>query len=105
VVAAKYGYDKYIKKYKDDPRFTFLVLEGRDHNYMFDDDSYRQAFNEEFNKWRDSLDYDPRDKVNYDRFVEDKANYIRENLDREKWSHKRDPELFKQFLDFYDSNM
>jgi hypothetical protein len=105
VVGAKYGYDKYIAKYKDDPRFTFLVLEGRDHNYMFDDNTYREAFNEEFKKWAETLDYDPELKENYDRFVKDKADYINEHLDREKWSHKRDPELFKQFLDFYDKNL
>ena len=105
VVGSKYGYDQYIARYKDDPRFTFMVLEGRDHNYMFDDDSYRQEFNAAFDEWKETLDYDIKAAENKQRFIDDKAEYTRQHLDRQRWSHKLDTELFDKFIDFYDSNL
>ncbi len=38
-------------------------------------------------------------------FSEDKANYIYQNLDREKWCNSLDLELFGDFLDFYDEHV
>ena len=40
-----------------------------------------------------------------DRFAADKADYIHENLDREKWSNMLDKEMFEQFLEFYNENI
>ena len=39
---------------------------------------------------------------NKDRFMEDKAGYITENPDHERWSHRLDKELFARFWEFYE---
>ena len=105
VVPIEYGLDLYYDKYKDDPRFSFMRLEDRGHNYLFDDTSYIDEFNSGFNEWRDSLDYDYSAKENADRFISDKAAYIHDNLDRDKWSHMLDEEMFEEFLTFYNENI
>ena len=105
MVPMSIGYDIYYGKYRDDPRFTFVPLEKNGHNYVFDDMTYIKAFNEGFDRWLETLEYDPKTKENRDRFAEDKADYIHGNLDREKWSHKPDPELFGRFVSFFDANL
>lgn len=104
VIEIGYGCDKYYKKYKDDPRFTFIRFEDRGHNDIFNDpeDTYKDEFNAEFEKWTETLDYDYKAEENKDRFVKDKADYITENLDHERWSSRLDKDLFAQFLEFYD---
>ncbi|MCI9334610.1 MAG: alpha/beta hydrolase, partial [Lachnospiraceae bacterium] len=101
VVPAEYGYEIYYEKYKDDSRFRFLSFENEGHNY-FNDDTYRDAFNAEFDKWIETLDYDYTTEENKERFSEDKAEYIDRNLDREKWCSSLDLELFGEFVDFAD---
>ena len=104
VIGIEYGLDKYYEKYKDDPRFTFIRFEDRGHNDIFNDpdDTYKDEFNAGFDKWLETLDYDYTAEENKDRFTEDKADYIHENLDHVRWSTRLDDELFAQFLDFYD---
>ena len=48
------------EKYRDDPRFTFIRFEDRGHNEVFNDpdNTYKDEFNAEFDKWLGSLDYD-----------------------------------------------
>ena len=104
VVPVEYGYDIYHEKYKDDPRFSFLLFEDAGHNY-FNGDAYRDAFNAEFDKWLETLDYDYDAAENKERFSEDKADHIYRNLDREKWCNSLDLELFQDFVDFYDQSM
>ena len=101
VVPAEYGYEVYYEKYKDDSRFSFLLLENKGHNY-FSDDTYRSEFNAEFDLWLKTLDYDYETAENRERFSEDKADYIYQNLDREKWCNSLDLELFEKFVDFYN---
>ena len=105
VIGIEYGYDKYYEKYKDDPRFTFIRFEDRGHNGVFNDpdNTYKDEFNAEFDKWLESLDYDYNAEENEERFKQDKAKYITENLDHQKWSTRLDEELFIRFLEFYDS--
>ena len=105
VIGIEYGYDMYYEKYKDDPRFTFIRFEDRGHNEVFNnpDNTYKDEFNAEFDKWLESLDYDYKAEENKERFKEDKAKYITENLDHAKWSTRLDEELFVQFLDFYNT--
>ena len=104
VIGIEYGCDKYYEKYKDDPRFTFMRFEDRGHNEILNDqaNTYKDEFNAGFDKWLETLDYDYKAEENKPRFAEDKAKYINENLDHEKWSHRLDEELFGQFLDFYE---
>lgn len=34
--------------------------------------------------------------------MKEKAEFIKDNLDRKSWSNRLDTHLFKQFVDFYD---
>ena len=104
VIGIEYGLDKYYEKYKDNPRFTFMRFEDRGHNEIFidQDNTYLDDLNGEFAGWVETLDYDYKAEENKDRFAQDKINYINEHLDREKYSHRLDEELFDQFLEFYE---
>lgn len=103
-VPIEYGYNIYYEKYKDDPRFTFIRFDDRGHDGIVKDpnDTYKDEFNAEFDKWLETLDYNYQTDENKERFIEDKAEYIRDNLDRTKWSNRLDTDLFEQFLVFYD---
>lgn len=103
-VPPEYGYDIYYKKYKDDSRFRFIQFEEKGHNY-FHDETYRSGFNSEFDKWLETLDYDYKASEYKERFSEEKAAYIHQNLDREKWCGTLDSDLFEEFVGFYDENL
>ncbi len=105
VVPTGYGYDIYYEKYKDDPRFRFIRFEDRGHNYVYDDTAYIDQFNAEFDKWLETLDYDYNAAENRERFSADKADYIHNNLDRDKWCNMLNAELFEEFVDFYDRHL
>ena len=107
VIGIEYGYDKYYKKYQDDPRFTFLRFEDRGHNGIFYDptNTYLDEINDEFAKWLETLDYDYNAEDNKARFAKDKANWLGENLDRKRWSGRLDEELFAGFVSFYDQSI
>ena len=105
VVPIEYGYDIYWDKYKDDTRFTFLRLENRGHSYVYNDMTYINEFNAEFDKWKETLDYDYNAEENKERFKKDKAAYIHEHLDRSRWCDMLDKQLFETFVKFYDAHM
>lgn len=104
VIGIEYGLDLYFEKYKDDARFTFVRFDDRGHNGILNDPDNRYAdeFNAQFDQWLETLDYDEKAEENKDRFKEDKANFITENLDHVSWSHRLDEDLFARFLDFYE---
>ena len=105
MVPISIGYDIYNEKYGNDSRFSFIRLENRGHNYVFDDMTYINDFNKGFDNWLETLDYDYKAGENLDRFAADKADYIHQNLDREQWSHKLDENLFESFVLFYNDHM
>lgn len=107
IVPASYGFSLYFDKYKDDPRFTFVPFEDRGHDDVLNDsgNTYKDEFNEEFYKWRDALSYDYTAEENGERYQSDRADYIRSNIDRAKWSSRLDEVLFERFLSFYDENI
>ena len=107
VIGIEYGLDKYYERYSDDPRFVFIRFEDRGHNDIFNDpeDTYKDEFNAGFDKWIETLEYDPHADENRERFTADKADYITENLDRERWSHRLDEGLFARFLEFYERSV
>ena len=102
VVPVEYGYDIYYEKYKDDPRFKFIQFEDKGHSY-FNDETYTDEFNAGFDKWLETLDYDYEAAENKERFSADKADYIHQNLNRDKWCHSIDTGLFEDFVEFYDN--
>ena len=102
VVPVSVGYDKYFEKFNGDDRFKFLEFTDKGHS-IFNDYTYADEFDAGFDDWLKTLDYDYNLEENKDRFIEDKADYIHKNLDREKWTNTLDQELFGQFLEFYDS--
>lgn len=105
VVPVDYGYDVFYEKYKDDPRFSFVRLEDKGHNYVYHDTSYVDEFNAEFDKWRETLDYDYNSEENKERFSADKAEYLHNNLDKSRWGNMLNLELFKDFVSFYDDHL
>lgn len=104
VVPAEYGYDIYYEKYKDDSRFSFIRFEDKGHSY-FNDETYTDEFNAEFDKWLETLDYDYNASENKEQFIKDKADYMHKNLNREKWCNSLDLELFGVFVDFFNKNL
>ena len=104
VIGIEYGLDKYYKKYKDDPRFTFIRFEDKGHNGILNDpdNTYKDEFNAGFDAWLETLDYDYEAAENKERFIKDKSAYITEHLDHYRWSHRLDEDLFARFLEFYD---
>lgn len=104
VVPTGYGYDIYYEKYKDDLRFLFIHFEDKGHSY-FNDETYSDEFNGEFDKWLETLDYDYHADGYKERFLEDKADYYHENLDRDKWCGSLDTKLFESFVAFYDDHL
>ena len=105
MVPVQYGYDIYYDKYKDDSRFEFIRFEDAGHNYVYDNRTYEIEFFENLQKWVDSLDYDSKAEENQERFRKEKADYIKNNLDRDKWCNMLDTDLFKNFLDFYNNHL
>ena len=107
VIGIEYGLDKYYEKYKDDSRFTFIRFEDRGHNGILNDpdNTYKDEFDAELDLWLETLDYDYKAEEKNEQFAVDKANYITENLDHEKWSHRLDEALFSRFLDFYERSV
>ena len=106
-VPVEYGYSVYYKNFKDNPRVTFMPYEEMNHSNILrsqQGNDYNKAFNAEFDKWKSSLDYDYNAKENYDKFVQDKADYIHKNLNRELYCHTVNEELLSRILDFYEEN-
>lgn len=104
VVPTKYGYDIYYKKYKNDPRFHFICLEDKGHNYVYHDMTYINQLNTAYDKWLETLNYDYNNANHKEQFAVDKANYINNHLDQDKWSNMLDAELFERFVNFYDAS-
>ncbi len=105
IVPMEYGYKIYYDKYKDDARFRFIPLENRGHEYFNGVEGYSNEFIAGFEEWQKTLDYDYTAMENKERFSEDKANYIYQNLDRKQWSNSLDLELFEGFVHFYDEHI
>lgn len=108
VVPQKYGYDVYYAKYKDEARFEFVHFADKGHNELYFSEEgmrYMEEINAEFAAWGETLAYDYEDSVNAERFVKDKAAWLREHLDREKWSSVIDTELFAKMVAFYDESL
>ena len=105
VIGIEYGLDKYYEKYRDDSRFTFMRFEDKGHNTILNDpdNTYAEEFDAPFGEWYESLGYDPGE--DRERFIREKAEYINEHLDRYRWSHRLDEDLFDTFLEFYEGNI
>lgn len=98
VVPLQYGYGRYIEKYKDDSRFTFVRFENHGHNGIFQADAgkeYLKKFNQDFEKYAASFDNELT--------AEGKAEYITAHLDKSR-AYELDMDLFEKILAFYDES-
>lgn len=86
------------EKFGVNPRFEFVSLENRGHNYIWYADSvteYRERFNSEFDEYMESAGgFTP----------ERKAEYLKEHLDK-KQRYALDYELMEKMSKFYDSSI
>lgn len=107
VVPIEVGYDTFYEKYKDDPRFEFVRFKDKGHNYILNDSSntYMDEFNAEWMEWLNAQGYDYNAEENQSRLAEDKANYLHEHLDRQKYAGRSDMELVEKFVEFYDKHV
>ncbi len=104
-VPIEYGCDIYYETYKDDPRFRFIRFEDKGHNDVYNDMTYINELDEMLDKWLETLDYDYHAAENRERFEADKADYLHNHLDRDKWCNTLNLELFENFVDFYDETL
>ena len=105
MVPLKYGYSAYYDKFKDDPRFRFILYDNRGHTDMLrslDGIEYVAQFNEGFSRDIETWGYDYSAPENVERFIEDKAAYIHKYLDREMWANTPNEDLMLKIVDFYD---
>ena len=95
VVPIEYGLDKYDQTYAENPRFKFVRYESKGHNDILNSEeriAYLKDFNQKANEYFNGRR--PTD--------EERASYIKENLDRSIYCNGLDKQLFSQILEFYD---
>ncbi len=99
VVPPQYGYDRYIKKYENDSRFTFVRFENHGHNGIFRSNAsreYNAQFNEAFEQYAAALENGLTAEI--------KAEYIAAHFDKSK-AFELDAELLGKILTFYDESV
>lgn len=99
VVPLQYGYDRYIEKYENDSRFTFVRFENHGHNGIFQSNAsreYNEQFNREFKTYVTSLDTELTAEI--------KAEYIAAHFDKSK-AYELDGELLDKILTFYNGSI
>ena len=104
-VPPEYGYDIYYKKFKDNPRISFIKDKDNGHSNILRSQegiAYINAFNEKFDEYFSSLDYDYKDKKNSERFAKEKAEYIHKHLDRSVYCHTPNMELLNKIVALYE---
>ena len=90
------SFDRYHAAYADDPRFTFIRYEDREHNYIFCDparQAYVDAYNAEAQVWS-AAHSQPTEA--------ERAAYYEEHLDLHQL-YPLDADLMAQMLALYDS--
>lgn len=105
VVPIEVGYNLYYDKFKYDNRFTFLKYKNRGHSFViYSDEAIKEinSFNNKFDNWLKTLNYNYNKEKNKERFVKDKLQYYNENLDYNLMCNLIDKELFSQIIDFYN---
>ena len=91
------GYKIYYEKYKNDPRFKFMLYENRGHGTVYYSDEAVRYTREFENKW---------ERFNKGKHTdEEKLGFINENINRTYWSNRIDKNLFKEIVEFYRNNL
>lgn len=96
-VPPEVGYDIFYRRYKDDPRFEFILYPKGGHNIFLYSPaalSYRNRFNAAFNAYVDQLPDGLTREL--------KADYIKQKLDKQL-AYETDPELFGRIYAFFIS--
>lgn len=90
------SFDRYHAAYADDPRFTFIRYEDREHNFIFCDPA-RQAYVDAFNAESEAYVAEHGEPTE-----EERAAYYEEHLDLHQL-YPLDADLMAQMLALYDS--
>ena len=88
------GYDIYYKEFKDDKRFKFVRFNARGHAsvfYTLEAKKYYDKVNKEYNKFL---------KDNKEATQEEKDQFLKEHIDRKKWTNMVDVDLIKDAIKF-----
>lgn len=107
IVPMEAGYNLYYEKFKDSKRFKFIKFEKRGHSFViYSDQAIKEIniFNDKFNQWIESLEYDYNDKNNIDKFINDKKNFYEINLDKNIMCNLIDKNLFNEIITFYNQS-
>ena len=100
----KYGFDKFYEKYKDNPRFVFVRCTEGNHS-PFIDSAYSTELHEKFKSWRKALDYNYSAEENVVRYKKEEGEFWAENLDRERWLNRLNPDVIGEMLSFFNENL
>lgn len=92
------SFGRYHAAYADDPRFTFIRYEDREHNFIFCDPA-RQAYVDAFNAGSEAYVAEHGEPTE-----EERAAYYNEHLDLHQL-YPLDMELMAQMLALYDSSI
>ncbi|NLL43074.1 MAG: alpha/beta hydrolase [Firmicutes bacterium] len=94
-VPMEVGYNLYLEKYADNPRFQFVEFKERGHNWVWHADStrdYRAEFNDRFAAYLQTLDQEFTPEI--------RADYLEKHLDK-GLLYALDEEIMDQIAGFY----
>ncbi len=96
VVPTDYGYDKFYKEFKDDPRFTFVLYKDRGHNHPY---YSKQAWEYQKNLNKSYHAYLKKNKIKNTKKA--RIDYMKNHLDKKK-CYEPDSELMGRIVEMYD---
>ena len=97
VVPYQAGYKIYYQKYKDNPRFKFVLFENRGHGtvyYTQEGVEYTRAWDA---KWNEFMKSKPSE--------EEKLAFFKNGVNHDYWIDRLDHNLFDQIVEFYNQHL
>ena len=79
IIDMNYGYNKYYKEFKDNPRFTFVKYENKEHGFMFLNDEAR---------------------IMMDKYYDNNGSF-----DKDLYINGLDLDMFNQILDLFNNSL
>ena len=94
VVPYEAGYKIYYPKYKDNPRFKFVLYENRGHGTVYYSEEgvkYTREFDKKFKEFEKKKPTE-----------EERIKFFKDNVDHSYWIDRLDHDLFNQIIEFYN---